>query len=80
MFPVINGGFHQTQRRIKSTRGVPKLWQDFTTPKFVIQACLQSPEDAGADGGKMRPEGETAAAEGRQPIAATRATGATSVG
>ena len=28
----------------------------------------------------MRPEAQTTAAEGRQPIAATRATGATSVG
>ena len=74
IFPLINGGFHQTQRRIKSARGMPKLWQDFTTPKFVIQAHLQSTEDTGADRSKMRPEAQTTAAEGHEPIAATRAT------
>ena len=75
IFPLINGGFHQTQRRIKSARGMPKLWQDFTTPKFVIQAHLQSTEDTGADRSKMRPEAQTTAAEGHEPIAATRCIG-----
>ena len=74
IFPVINGGFHQTQRRIKSTHSMPEMWQDFTTPKFVLQACLQSPEDTGADRSKMRPEAQTTAAEGHEPIAATSAT------
>ena len=53
---------------------MPKLWQDFTTPKFVIQAHLQSTEDTGADRSKMRPEAQTTATEGHEPIAATRAT------
>ena len=74
IFPLINGGFHQTQRRTENARGMPKLWQDLTTPKFVIQAHLQSTEDTGADRSKMRPEAQTTAAEGHETIVATSAT------